>query len=412
MNFFEQWIVSNAILASALALVVAVLAQFIRTPALRHALWMLVLVKLITPPLWKLPIEIRDPSAEAHPSTVNFWQAPAGNPARNGLQTRNWPRRWILVTSSVAGSLVLLGLAGWRTRRFGKLLQRASLASASIQARINDLTRKFGLDESPRALVVEACIPPLLWPLFRRSVIVLPAKLIPNLSLTEQETLFAHEIAHFRRRDHWLRWLESAVVALFWWHPAVWWARRGLRQAEEDSCDAWVLWALPNEAKSYANALLKTVDFLSSESSLVPTAACGFGETNGAKQIKRRFEMILRTRLPHQMDRQHIALVGIIALISLPFSCLVLASGERDGVNDNPGAANKSDRAESNETRSHQKSVEYTNALIERMSNRSGSEPVPTPEQLKSSLNEVRQNIEFLLRKQAINSTKPSQREQ
>ena len=409
MSSFEQWIVSNAILASALALLVSALARFIRTPALRHALWVLVLIKLITPPLWKLPIEVHEtlPSGRA----LNSWQAPAGTVAQDGSQTTGWTWRWILVPFSVGGSLVLLGLAGWRTKRFGKLLRQASPASASIQERISALTRRFGLDEAPRGLVAEAYIPPLLWLSLRRSTIVLPAKLIHNLSLTEQETLLAHEIAHFRRRDHWLRWLESAIVALFWWHPVVWWARSGLRQAEEDCCDAWVLWALPNEAKSYANALLKTLDFLSSKPSPVPITACGFGESNGIKQIKRRFEMILRKRLPHQMGRRHIALLGIIALSSLPFSCLVLAGPGGDGVKGDPVAANKFTGAGSNEGQSRLERLEHTKALIERISNRSGPEPAPTLDQLKSSLNEVNQNIELLLHQHAIDSSKSSKRE-
>jgi len=412
MSSFEQWIVSNAILASALALLVGALARFIQTPALRHALWMLVLIKLVTPPLWKLPIEMRETSALVLPSdaVVSTRQADTTS-ARNGLQARVWPLRWIFVPVCVGGSLALLGFAGWRTKRFRELIQQASPAPDSIQERIVDLTRRFGLGEAPRGLVVEACIPPLLWPLLPRSVIVLPAKLIHNLSSAEQETILAHEIAHFRRRDHWLRWLESAIVALFWWHPVVWWALSELRQAEEDCCDAWVLWAVPNEAKSYANALLKTLDFLSSEPSPVPITACGFGESNGIKQVKRRFEMILRKRLPRQMGRRHIALVGIIALSSLPFSCLVLASRGGDGVNGDPVAANKSSGTATTEARFHKERLEHTKALIETISNRSGPEPAPTPERQKSSLKEVQQNIELLLRQHAIDSTKSSKKE-
>jgi beta-lactamase regulating signal transducer with metallopeptidase domain len=412
MSSFEQWIVSNAILASALALLVGALARFIQAPALRHALWMLVLIKLVTPPLWKLPIEVRETSAVVLPSdaAVSSRQTDIAA-ARRGLQTRHWPLRWIVAPFSLGGSLALLGLASWRTKRFRELIQQASPAPDSIQERIVNLSWRFGLGEAPRGLVVEACIPPLLWPLLPRSVIVLPAKLIHNLSIAEQETLLAHEIAHFRRRDHWLRWLESAIVALFWWHPVVWWARSELRQAEEDCCDAWVLWAVPNEAKSYANALLKTLDFLSSEPSPVPITACGFGESNGIKQIKRRFEMILRKRLPRQMGRRHIALVGIIALSSLPFSCLVLASRGGDGVNGDPVAANKSSGTGTNDVRFHKERLEHTKALIETISNRSGPEPAPTPERLKSSLNEVQQNIELLLRRHAIDSAKSSKKE-
>jgi beta-lactamase regulating signal transducer with metallopeptidase domain len=36
-----------------------------------------------------------------------------------------------------------------------------------------------------------------------------------------------------------------------------------LQQAEEECCDAWVLWALPGRSRSYAGTLLDTIDFLS-----------------------------------------------------------------------------------------------------------------------------------------------------
>src|SRR5689334_15508108 len=46
----------NAILASALAVVAAAVAHLARRPALAHSLWLLVLLKLVTPPLVRVPL--------------------------------------------------------------------------------------------------------------------------------------------------------------------------------------------------------------------------------------------------------------------------------------------------------------------------------------------------------------------
>ena len=50
-----QWLIetglSNAVVAPALALVAVVVSRCSRRPALVHALWLLVLLKLITPPI-------------------------------------------------------------------------------------------------------------------------------------------------------------------------------------------------------------------------------------------------------------------------------------------------------------------------------------------------------------------------
>src|SRR5579885_2590331 len=53
---------SNAILATLLAAIVAVVTRFCRRPSARHALWLLVLLKLITPPL--LPLYVTLPQSE------------------------------------------------------------------------------------------------------------------------------------------------------------------------------------------------------------------------------------------------------------------------------------------------------------------------------------------------------------
>src|SRR5687768_9875470 len=47
---------SNALVAAAMALLILPLARLLRRPALTHALCVLILVKLVTPPLWRVPV--------------------------------------------------------------------------------------------------------------------------------------------------------------------------------------------------------------------------------------------------------------------------------------------------------------------------------------------------------------------
>ena len=99
-------------------------------------------------------------------------------------------------------------------------------------------------------------------PLGWRPRLILPRELWKSLDDHQRATLIIHELAHLRRGDHHLRFFELLVTALYWWHPVLWWARRALRDVEEQCCDAWVVWALPDAAKSYAETLLETLDFL------------------------------------------------------------------------------------------------------------------------------------------------------
>src|SRR5437773_1721665 len=90
-----------------------------------------------------------------------------------------------------------------------------------------------------------------------------PAPRRPWRRPAARATLIAHELAHYRRGDHWVRVFELVVSGIFWWNPVVWWARRQIEIAEEECCDAWVIEQFPDTPRWYAEALLETIDFLS-----------------------------------------------------------------------------------------------------------------------------------------------------
>jgi beta-lactamase regulating signal transducer with metallopeptidase domain len=118
--------------------------------------------------------------------------------------------------------------------------------------------------------LVPGKLSPMLWTLGGSPRLILPADLLAGLTAEQRATLLVHELAHLHRRDHYVRWLELVTMALYWWHPVVWWARYELREAEELCCDAWVVWALPGAGRTYAEALLECLDFLSDVSAPLP----------------------------------------------------------------------------------------------------------------------------------------------
>src|SRR5688572_10199920 len=58
MDHLLQIILSNTLFAAILALAALAISRTFRRPALAHALWLLVLLKLITPPLFNIPLPI------------------------------------------------------------------------------------------------------------------------------------------------------------------------------------------------------------------------------------------------------------------------------------------------------------------------------------------------------------------
>ena len=116
-----------------------------------------------------------------------------------------------------------------------------------------------------------------------------------------------------------MRWLDLAVAGLYWWHPVVWWARRGLREAEEQCCDAWAVWALPRGSVTYARALMATLDFLSTASTAGVAAAAAVAAVGGRGHVsclKRRMRMIARARTPRGLSwAARLGVLGLAALI-------------------------------------------------------------------------------------------------
>jgi predicted metal-dependent hydrolase len=155
----------------------------------------------------------------------------------------------------------------------------------------------------------------MLWAIGGPPRLLVPVELLKVLSDAQLETLLVHELAHLRRRDHWVRVLEFVVMGLYWWHPVVWYARRELREAEEQCCDAWVVSTLPHTGRTYASALLDTLDFLSTAQAAVPPLASGLGQI---ADLKRRLTMIMQGNTPRSLTWPGCLAVVALGLTILP----------------------------------------------------------------------------------------------
>jgi len=320
-------VVLKACAAALLGLGAAIAGRWLRRPALLHALWMVVLLELLVPPLFEigvLPRAVRAPAAVVatipSPTVSTFPPEPSPTvDARGPVPVASASvRAWL---PPLVGGVWLIGLSGVlllaavRARRFGKLVAGAVDAPREMQSAARRIASTFGLRRCPSIRLVPAAISPLLRPRWGSLEILFPSALAGRLEPEERDLLLAHELAHVRRRDHWVRWIELSATALFWWHPVVWWARKRLRRAEEQCCDALVLTTLPEHANSYARGLVKTVEFLAAARFALPTLASGAA---GARNLEERLIMIVNHRLPtHPSRSQRVLLVVASAALLL-----------------------------------------------------------------------------------------------
>jgi len=225
--------------------------------------------------------------------------APRGSPMS---EVDDWVKHAVGVRDAVAalpplpatiwlgGAILLIVLSLWRTLAAWCWIRRAEPAGAEVQAMVRELSAALGLSRIPRAVFVGRAVSPMVWcgPSPR---VVVPAALWRSLDADSRRAVLMHELAHVKRWDHVLCWLETLVGAVYWWHPLVWWARRRLHDAAEASCDAWVTSLFPSSRTAYASALVVTKSYLSSRAG---TGGPWLGVApSSAKRLARRITMVM-----------------------------------------------------------------------------------------------------------------------
>lgn len=79
-----NWLLANSTVALTLALLVAATGRWLRpAPAVMHVLWLFVLLKLVTPPLFEVPVWIVPAPVGPHAVAVDL-TAPLAPPTSAG----------------------------------------------------------------------------------------------------------------------------------------------------------------------------------------------------------------------------------------------------------------------------------------------------------------------------------------
>lgn len=298
-----QMVLSNIVVSLALAAAAWAVHATRKAPVVAHLLWLLVLVKLVTPPFFTVavvPVDDFSPAAigllpiGVSADTTDLDRVARDTETRAVSTGGAAPGAWksALILLWLAGSIGVLGWSLAHVRRFNKHLGTASReAPLEVQRAAAAIAVPLEVKTAPTILATSARMQPMLWWLGGRLCIVIPESLIDGINAEQLRWVLAHELAHVKRRDHLVRWFEWLVCVLFWWNPVAWWARRCLRINEEICCDALVMANLkPRPRRSYAEALLAVVEHLAAPVVRPPAMA---SEVNSGGVLARRFKLIV-----------------------------------------------------------------------------------------------------------------------
>ncbi|EDL59741.1 M56 family metallopeptidase [Gimesia maris] len=393
MDLLWKLLISNAMIAGCLFVMVLLVRRWVKNPAVLHLLLLLVLIKLITPAVWYPRIDLltaKTKTAPNHPAIASPQGAETESTpesqaaAKSGLSSFAALRKGLRKTTTAAdptaedipspgmtkqpspmvesftepawsarltsyfaglewtwsslllliwgtGTMVCFFVGAVRIICFQRLLKQAQPAPAELQQRARTLGTQIGLKSVPQVDLISGAISPLLWAGFSRARIILPAQLLQELNDAEVETLLLHELAHYRRGDHWVRLLELLTTGLYWWYPVVWWGRREIRVIEETCCDAWVIWTEPDKRRAYAEVLVKATGFVS-QAQCIP-AATGMGTQ---RILEQRLTSIMCDSLKHRISRRGKFLLVTVALLLLSLAPLPGTSQAETKVAEKP----------------------------------------------------------------------------
>ncbi|MEZ6092911.1 MAG: M56 family metallopeptidase [Pirellulaceae bacterium] len=303
--FSDQWLpllIAQSLQVAILSIVIWILARTFakNRPHLAHALWLLVILKVVTPPIFSSPTgtinltrwiatnELSHDQSEHFSSNQIFpansiASSPEGlvaSPAnhqstKTQAEERSKRNSRLLSTDANTASddlshlTLLIWLLGASVGffvlvihygKFSRTLKNSPrIQNEPIQSLAMQLTEKLGVHRKVNIQIVDDLIGPFVYGLLRPTI-VLPVELVKGKSHKQLEPLLAHELIHLRRGDLWWALLQCIARNLFWFHPLVVLADRSLTREAERCCDEETIASLGCKPSEYARCLLNVLE--------------------------------------------------------------------------------------------------------------------------------------------------------
>ena len=273
------WLLTTGWQASVLIVLVLAaqkLAGAHLAPRFRHALWLLVVLRLALPDLPPFPTSLFG----LLPATLTV-------PPRARAAVMTLVGAWLLV------ALFLAARIAWRTYRLAtRVGPKRPVTRPDVIELLEDCKQELGVHVPMNVVQSEDVRSPALLG-FLRPRLLLPERLLESFDREALRFLFLHELSHAKRRDILVNWLATAVHVVHWWNPLVAYALARMRAEREIATDAAVLAHEPEASgRRYGDTLIRLLEFSSARELLPGTA----GVLEDRSELERRVTMIVQHR--------------------------------------------------------------------------------------------------------------------
>ena len=346
--------VQSSILIGALLVLDLLLRKRVRA-VVRYAMWLLVFVKLLLPPTLALPTGIgyyrphrttvvqepTKPIPAPSPAVVIPSSTPvvartaesvdvpavaaqstvAPSPTTEPVRVRPammW-QAWVFL-AWLAGVVVLCICLVRRFRYAGRLVRQSVPASGPMQDVLAQCARTLGLRRCPDLRLSDNAPGPVVCGLLS-PVVLMPTELADDLSADRLRAVLVHELAHIKRADLWVNFIQTLLLVAYFYHPLLWLVNAIVRRLREQAVDETVLVALDAEAKGYSTTLIDLAE-MTFHRPILGLRLIGIAESRKA----------LEGRIRHMMTRSkpstaRIGLWGQVALTVAAVLLLPMAAG-------------------------------------------------------------------------------------
>lgn len=214
--------------------------------------------------------------------------------------------------------LLMLGLLIQRLFFVKSLIRQSKLADGNLLSQLKqcaskmDMRRKVDIRISPNASSPSVC--GLIQP-----VILMPDNLSDHLSKNQIDAILMHELAHIKRGDLWVNFIQALLQIAYFYNPLLWLANSAIRRIREQAVDEMVLVAMEDRAEDYPETLLNVSKLVWSKP-MLSLRLIGVVESKSA--LTSRIKHILSRPFPKSAKLGWFGLFMIIAFatVALPMA--------------------------------------------------------------------------------------------
>jgi len=315
----------------------------LRVPKISVVYWQVLLTACLVLPILQ-PWQRVTFSPQVSFRTVSFETGPlVAAPVHAAFPT--FPAIAVALMTGVVIRLLWIALGLYRLRQY----RRRARSLSPVPDSLKDLRSAVGV--GPELLLSDEVEGPATWGMVV-PVVLLPAR-FTTMDAACQRAIACHEFVHVRRRDWLFNLAEEVILAMFWFHPAIWWVIRQIRLTREQTVDREVL-QLTEARRPYLEALL---DLASRCAAPRPVPAPLFLEES---QLTERVALMLK-EVSMSKSRLVLSLAAISALLlattvvavrAFPLKARPIELAQSDSQADK--ASTKTQPAEKVETKKHQ----------------------------------------------------------